>query len=617
MPFKKIAAYIETFKGIWRYGRAERKLIITFVFLGLFGAITESFGVFLLVPLLETMGGSNIFGSTPLLGVFSRFFDALPTDTRLLWAGAIMLVVALLRGVIQFATDFIGYSIPHKIDLGLRLRAYNVLLNSSMKFVDTIGAGELSNVVVAHPARVGITLRFVAMLISNTVLLLSYITILTIVAPGLFLIALVYVGLTTLIYRQLTTRYVYSVGSDLTISNQKFSQVFFETLNGAKLIRLSGATTAVEADVKAAVKMLDRAKSLSIAVENMTVPFFSAIGGVLMSALVMIVGFLSAEMVAPAIGLLVIFFILIFRILAPLSLINISRNNIILHLDAFNELDKFYEMAESVGEPDGTREIDRFAKAIRLENVDFSYADEGPQVINGINLEIKRGQMVAFVGVSGSGKTTLINLITRLYRPTSGRVLVDGIDLNELKIQTWWQRMSVVTQETILTNNTIRANICLGLMTEVPDEQIRKAARLAAMDEWIESLPDGYDTELGDRGGRLSGGQRQRIVLARAFLRDPDILILDEATSALDTLTERAIQKELLDMVRKKTLIVIAHRLSTVRRADTIVVVDNGQVVETGSHNDLLTKRGVYWEMIQSQSLDMIEDEPSEPVSAS
>ena len=172
-----------------------------------------------------------------------------------------------------------------------------------------------------------------------------------------------------------------------------------------------------------------------------------------------------------------------------------------------------------------------------------------------------------------------------------------------------------------MTNDTIRANLCFGLEAETSIEAIRSATRLAAVDDWIESLPDGYDTVLGDRGSRLSGGQRQRLALARAFLRDPDVFILDEATSALDTLTERTIQKQLLTLSRRKTIIAIAHRLSTVRLADSIVVIDAGRVAEVGSHNVLIAKGGIYARMIESQSLDLVdemrpddgEETPAEP----
>jgi ATP-binding cassette, subfamily B, bacterial MsbA len=446
--------------------------------------------------------------------------------------------------------------------------------------------------------------------------LISYILILSIVSPLLFVIASIYVALATLAFRALTTRLVHSVGHEVSRANLQFGQIFYETLYGGRLIRLAGASHDVQRDLKASLKRLERARDKTVAVENMTVPFFSTIGGILICVIVMLVGFLNTETAGQAVGVLVIFFILLFRILAPLSIINISRNNIIIHLDAFREFDAFLAKAEQAREPDGHLRMLAFSNEIRFEDVSFSYNSDRGIVLDRVSFAVPKGHMVAIVGPSGAGKSTIINLITRLYRPNSGRVSVDGQDLNDLEVDSWWRRLGVVTQDIIVIDDTIRANICFGLQTEVSKDQMRSAARLAAIDEWIESLPDGYDTVLGDRGARLSGGQRQRIALVRAFLRDPDIMILDEATSALDTLTEQTIQKQLLAVARRKTMIVIAHRLSTVRRADTIILIENGRVAEVGNHNELISRHGMYWRMIESQSLDLIEDNEDTPVAS-
>jgi ABC-type multidrug transport system fused ATPase/permease subunit len=327
----------------------------------------------------------------------------------------------------------------------------------------------------------------------------------------------------------------------------------------------------------------------------------------------MVIGVLDPAVAARAVGILVIFFVLLFRILSPLSILSISRNNIIIHLDAFREYEAFLKACENAREVDGSKVLESFSGGIDLQDVSFSYTSGGPEVLKNLNFTVPRGHMVAIVGSSGSGKSTIVNLIARLYRPNSGRILIDGEDLNSLSVNSWWRRLGVVTQDIVMTNDTISANLCFGLEKEPPIDQIRAAARLAAVDDWIASLPEGYGTVLGDRGSRLSGGQRQRLALARAFLRDPEVIILDEATSALDTLTERTIQKQLMALARRKTIIAIAHRLSTVRRADSIVVLDQGRVAEVGSHNDLLAKGGIYARMIESQSLDIVDDtEPTD-----
>ncbi|WP_369722506.1 ABC transporter ATP-binding protein [Bradyrhizobium sp. LLZ17] len=608
---RKIKGYKAVFSLAWRYSQSHRKLLWLFVGLAVFGTVTESFGVFLLVPLLQTMGNTNVFANVPLLGRMSVLFNDLPVDRRLLWAGALMLVVVLLRGALQFAQEFVGYAIPHRIDLHLRFRAYSAFIKTSMKFVDTIGAGEISNITVNQPARIGIALRFFATLAANVAVLFSYIAVLSFVAPLLFLVAFVYVVLVSLVFRAMTTKLVHSVGLEVSQANLQFGQLFYETLYGGRLIRLAGATQDVQRDLKASLKDLERARDKTVAVENMTVPFFSTVGGILICVIVMLAGTLDPDVVGQAVGVLVIFFILLFRILPPLSIINISRNNIIIHLDAFREFDAFLEKAEAARERDGHIRVDNFTNEIRFEDVCFAYEEGRPNVLDKVSFVVPRGHMVAIVGPSGAGKSTIINLITRLYAPNSGTVYVDGASLKDIEIASWWRRLGVVTQDIVVMDDTIRANLCFGLRNEVSLDQMRSAARLAAIDEWIESLPDGYETVMGDRGSHLSGGQRQRIALARAFLRDPDVMILDEATSALDTLTERTIQKQLLALSRRKTMIVIAHRLSTVRRADTIMLIDRGHVVEVGSHNELIARRGRYWNMIESQSLDLVEDEES------
>lgn len=594
---------------MWRYGASHKWLLAAFTVLSVLGVITESVGVFLLVPLLDSMGNNNIFANVALLGGVSRLFDSLPAETRLIWAGAVMLVVVLLRGIVQFAQEVIGYAIPHRVDFALRMRAFEALVNTSMQYVDTIGAGEVSNFAVAHPARIGIALRFAAMLISNILVIASYVLVLSVVAPFLCLAAGIYVLLSTLLFRRVTSSWMHRVGRDLTETSQRFGQIFYELLNGAKLIRLAGATRDVELELGRVVGALQQARDRTVAVENLTVPFFSVVGGTLICALVIMVGLMDSRSAAQAVGVLVLFVVLLFRILGPLSIINISRSNIVIHLDAFEEMERFFAAAAEAREQDGATHFTGLSEGARFENVGFAYLPGQPAVVEGIDIEFRRGEMTAIVGSSGSGKSTLINLLTRLYRPATGRILIDGRPLNDLEIESWWRRIAVVTQDVILTNDTIRANLCFGLPQHPPDAKLRVAARMAAIDEWIDSLPQKFDTPLGDRGARLSGGQRQRIALARAFLREPEVIILDEATSALDTLTEQTIQQQISALSGEKTIIVIAHRLSTVRRADQIVVLEQGRITEKGRHNELLAQRGIYWRMIQSQSLGLVEDE--------
>ncbi|MEM8779612.1 MAG: ATP-binding cassette domain-containing protein, partial [Cyanobacteria bacterium P01_G01_bin.49] len=231
--------------------------------------------------------------------------------------------------------------------------------------------------------------------------------------------------------------------------------------------------------------------------------------------------------------------------------------------------------------------------SIEFISVDFAYTP-GEPILHDVKFSIKQGETVALVGASGAGKTTLADLIPRFYDPTRGKVLIDGLDLREFKISSLRDKMAIVSQDTFIFDMTVRENIAYGV-ENATDADIFEAAKLANALEFIQDLPEKFETTLGDKGTRLSGGQRQRIAIARALLRDPEILILDEATSALDSVTERLIQESLEKLSKGRTVIAIAHRLSTISNADKVVVLDQGQVVEHGSYGDLLERRGSLW----------------------
>jgi subfamily B ATP-binding cassette protein MsbA len=242
-----------------------------------------------------------------------------------------------------------------------------------------------------------------------------------------------------------------------------------------------------------------------------------------------------------------------------------------------------------------------FTDKITIENINFKYEDEN--VLKNFSLEVSKGKTVALVGQSGSGKSTIANLLTRFYDVQEGIIKIDGIDIKDMNLKSLRDLMGLVTQDSILFNDTIKANIALG-KPDATDDEIIEALKIANAYEFVKDLPEGIYTNIGDSGNKLSGGQKQRLSIARAVLKNPPIMILDEATSALDTESERLVQIALENMMQNRTSIVIAHRLSTIQKADTIVVMHKGKIVEQGTHDELLTKNGTYSKLVTMQSFD-------------
>jgi subfamily B ATP-binding cassette protein MsbA len=272
---------------------------------------------------------------------------------------------------------------------------------------------------------------------------------------------------------------------------------------------------------------------------------------------------------------------------------DVTKVNMALQL-AISSARRVFELIDSrseIPEKTGAVRLAPFARQIRYENVSFRYGDE--PVLQNVDLTIQRGETVAIVGPSGAGKTTLVNLLPRLYDPTGGRITFDGVDLRDATLPSLRSQVGLVTQETILFDGSARDNIAYG-RPDASEETVRSAADAAFADEFVRRLPEGYETRLGEDAGRLSGGQKQRLAIARALFKDAPILVLDEATSQLDSESEALVARALANLTSGRTTLVIAHRLSTVRRADRIVVLDGGRIVESGTHAELLTRNGLY-----------------------
>ena len=268
-------------------------------------------------------------------------------------------------------------------------------------------------------------------------------------------------------------------------------------------------------------------------------------------------------------------------------------------LAASNRIHEVLDTQPTVIESGKEKDLAKFSKEIEFRGVSFSYEEQ--EVLSNINFRVKAGEIVAVVGPSGVGKSTLVDLIPRFYDPKKGDIFIDGINIRDVSLKSLRGQIGIVTQETILFNDTIKANIAYG-NPNVSMERIIQAAKRAYAHEFISNLTNGYDTIIGDRGIRLSGGERQRIAIARALLKDPSILLLDEATSQLDSASEKIVQEALDSLIINRTVFIVAHRLSTIRNAHRIVVLDKGRIKEEGAHEELLQKKGLYYRLYQSQT---------------
>jgi subfamily B ATP-binding cassette protein MsbA len=296
------------------------------------------------------------------------------------------------------------------------------------------------------------------------------------------------------------------------------------------------------------------------------------------------------------------FLVVLFSLIQPVKVLNRTYGNIQVGIGAAKRIFQVLDTPPQVRETETASDLKGFQHSISFINVSFRY-DGSDMILHDINLTVRRNEIIALAGPSGGGKSTLVDLLARFYDPTEGRIEIDGHDLKEVKLDTLRHLMGIVTQETILFNESVRKNIAYGLQ-DIPDERIIEAAKAAHAHGFIVSLPKGYETKIGDRGVRLSGGERQRLAIARAILKDPNILIFDEATSSLDTESEYHVQQAIENLMANRTSFVIAHRLSTIRNADRIIVIDGGRIVQQGKHEELLEQGGLYKKLYEMQFRD-------------
>jgi len=360
-----------------------------------------------------------------------------------------------------------------------------------------------------------------------------------------------------------------------------------EFLNAPRLLRILNTEDEAESMIEAARKRWIRAEERTAILIAAIIPSFESITVTGAGIFLVVSYFFSGESANDLIPKLFVFVLVFFRLKPQVQMLNTVRLQFVRLLPRIENTGRFLGAKDVQRGLDGRNKVGRFNRSIQFDTVSFRYPDTEVNAIEKITFSVSRGEMVALVGESGAGKSTIVNLLLGLYRPDSGGILIDGQNLNDLNLADWRSQLGVVDQDVFLLNSTVSRNISFG-REAASDADIEKAAKLAFAHEFILDLPNGYQTTIGDRGYRLSGGQKQRLAIARAILHNPDILILDEATSALDSISEKAVQRSLSEMHRYRTMVVIAHRLTTIEKADKIIVIERGRVLEVGSREELM-----------------------------
>ncbi len=384
-------------------------------------------------------------------------------------------------------------------------------------------------------------------------------------------------------------------------SMARISSIVEETITGMRIIKAFTGRRYIVDKFDKEVKTYARHNYRMVAKNNLAGPISEFLGVAFLSIILIIGG---QQVLSGSSGLdaaqFIVFLVIFSQLLNPTKAISNAFSNIQRGIAAGDRLFEIIDHPLSLKEKENPIRKNSFDQIIQFKNVSFQY--DTANVLDNINLELKKGDVLAIVGASGSGKTTLAELLPRFYDPTRGKIEIDGIDLKELKLNDLRNLMGLVSQDSILFNDTVANNIAFG-NPQWGIEKIQEAARIANAHEFIAQLDNGYDTMVGEGGSKLSGGQRQRLSIARAILKNPPILILDEATSALDTESEKSVQEAIYKLMKHRTTLVIAHRLSTIQNADKIVVLSEGKIIEEGTHDHLISRKGAYQKLIEMQAL--------------
>ncbi|HOD11646.1 MAG TPA: ABC transporter ATP-binding protein [Candidatus Omnitrophota bacterium] len=569
----------------------------------LVSAIFDGFQLSLIIPMADKILGKGeitLPAQAPhWLGDFAQRINMIPSDRLLSIVAIGCLIIFLVKGIFAFLQGYLMNDVSQRVMRDIRFRLYQTIQNLSLDYFSKKRVGELISritndvQVVENAVSYGVTDLFY-----QSFRLLVFAIIILFIYPKVFLVTLVLAALILIPMRQ--------IGRKLKMLSHKsqgkmadINSLLFETISGVRVVKAFNMEEYETNRFKGQNQDFYKLKMKAIRRTLLINPITEFVGAVCGVGVLLWIGrqVISGQV---SFGVFGLFFGSLLSMLSPIKKLS-NVNALIQQALAANE--RVYDVLNAkptVVEKLDAQDLGLIREKISIKNVDFYYDDENTITLRNINLEIGAGDIVAIVGPTGSGKSTLANLIPRFYDPVRGSVEIDGVGLKDVTFKSLRGQIGIVTQETILFNDTVRANIAYGHM-EATDEQICSAAKKAFAHDFIIKLPEGYDTMIGDRGFRLSGGERQRIAIARAILKNAPILILDEATSQLDSQSEKYVQDAIDALMKDRTVICIAHRLSTIRKSKKIVVLQAGKIIGSGSHEDLLGACPLYKSLYETQ----------------
>jgi subfamily B ATP-binding cassette protein MsbA len=562
----------------------------------------DAFRVLLVGPVLDRVlnpssGSDNILlftiPNTHHTIYLQRF---VPSHFHNAWTVVAFAFVAstILKGVFDYAGTYLVNYAGYGLITDLRNSLYDSVLRRSAAFFQRNTTGTLVSTIVSDVERVQFAMSSVlAEFLQQFFTFVFTAGVVIVLGKKLAWLLLLFVPVIIFSATKIGRRVRHTTrrGQDHLADIQN---ILHETITGNRVVKAFSMEAWEFARFRKAAQRLFRANLRSVAAAAISSPLMDIFGAIAI-ALLLLLGRDQIVHGWMTPGIFVAFIIAVFKLYDPVRKFALFHNSFQQALGASSEIFKFMDIRDEIAEKAGAPALPPFSRKISFDDVSFCYdTEEGPrEVLRNINLEVKAGEILALVGSSGAGKSTLVSLVPRFFDVSSGKIAIDGYDLRDVSVASIRSQIGVVTQETVLFNDSLRNNIAYG-QPAISQKEVEAAARAALAHDFIMELPSGYDTVIGEKGVRLSGGERQRIAIARALLKNAPILILDEATSALDSESEGLVQSALQNLMTGRTVVVIAHRLSTVRRADRIVVLENGTIADIGSHEELMQKLGTY-----------------------